>query len=75
MAVTIRSLAALLLGVSVAGFAAQAYAQPDVPKESLPATRAQISEHRAEALKRCTLGVQFASDTYVQCMLQEGENP
>jgi len=33
------------------------------------------SMHRLNAVKTCTNGIPFDSDRYVQCMLNEGENP
>jgi len=33
------------------------------------------SMHRLNAVKMCTNGIPFDSDRYVQCMLNEGENP
>jgi hypothetical protein len=33
------------------------------------------SMHRLNAVKTCTEGTKFDSDRYVQCMLNEGENP
>jgi hypothetical protein len=33
------------------------------------------SMHRLNAVKRCTEGIAFDSNRYVQCMLSEGENP
>ena len=33
------------------------------------------SMRRLNAVKTCTDGIKFDSDRYVQCMLNEGENP
>jgi len=33
------------------------------------------SMRRLNAVQRCTEGIAFDSDRYVQCMLSEGENP
>ena len=65
---------ALLMGISAITFASQVSAQVDTQKAP-PGPPTQITEHRAAALKICTDGIKFASDHYVQCMLQEGENP
>jgi len=34
-----------------------------------------LSAHRMAALKRCTDGISFESDGYVECMRREGEAP
>ena len=34
-----------------------------------------LHHHRSAALAKCTDGQKFASDSYVACMLREGENP
>jgi|HubBroStandDraft_4_1064222.scaffolds.fasta_scaffold2165005_1 hypothetical protein len=75
MSITGKSLGALLLGVSLASFASLASAQPNEGAVPTPSAHAQITEHRAAALKKCTSGVKFASDAYVTCMENEGENP
>ena len=76
MGVTNKSLVALLIGISVAAFASQASAQPDVnPPPPLTGHGPQLSEHRKAALMKCTDGIKFASDRYVGCMTKEGEAP
>jgi hypothetical protein len=76
MRVTNKSLVALLIGVSIAAFASQASAQPDVnPPPPLTGHGPQLSEHRKAALQKCTDGIKFASDRYVACMTKEGEAP
>jgi hypothetical protein len=34
-----------------------------------------LNKHRMEALKKCTEGTRFDSDSYVTCMAREGEAP
>jgi hypothetical protein len=34
-----------------------------------------LNKRRMEALKKCTEGVKFDSDSYVACMAREGEAP
>jgi hypothetical protein len=75
MSILNKSRVALLTGVSLVAFASQALAQPDVSVVPTPDVHPKISEHRKAALKLCTSGIQFASDAYVACMEQEGENP
>jgi hypothetical protein len=76
MGVTNKSLVVLLIGMSVAAFASQASAQPDVnPPPPLTGHGPQLSEHRKAALMKCTDGIKFASDRYVGCMTKEGEAP
>jgi hypothetical protein len=76
MGVTNKSVAALLIGISVAAFASQALAQPDVnPPPPLTGHGPQLSEHRKAALMKCTDGIKFASDRYVACMTAAGEAP
>jgi hypothetical protein len=76
MGVTNKSLVVLLVGISVAAFASQASAQPDVkPPPPLTGHGPQLSEHRKAALMKCTDGIKFASDRYVGCMTKEGEAP
>ena len=66
----------LAVGLSVAAFASQALAQPDVnPPPPLTGHGPQLSEHRKAALQKCTDGVKFASDRYVACMTAAGEAP
>jgi hypothetical protein len=33
------------------------------------------SMRRLDAVRKCTDGIKFESNSYVQCMLQQGENP
>jgi hypothetical protein len=76
MGVTNKSLVALLVGISVAAFASQASAQPDVnPPPPLTGHGPQLSEHRKAALMKCTDGIKFASDRYVACMTAASEAP
>jgi hypothetical protein len=76
MGVTNKSVVALLIGISVAAFASQASAQPDVnPPPPLTGHGPQFSEHRKTTLMKCTDGIKFASDRYVACMTKEGEAP
>jgi hypothetical protein len=76
MGVTNKSLVAVLIGISVAAFASQASAQPDVnPPPPLTGHGPQLSEQRKAALTKCTDGIKFASDRYVACMTKEGEAP
>ena len=75
MDVTIKSLVALLIGVSVAAFASQVSAEP-------------ISAHRAAAIEKCTQQAnsqtgpsgdttyrRFNHDEYASCMASQGEAP
>jgi hypothetical protein len=76
MGVTNNAPVALLIGISVAAFASQASAQPDVnPPPPLTGHGPQLSEHRKAALMKCTDGIKFASDRYVTCMTAAGEAP
>ena len=76
MRVTNKSLVALLIGVSIAAFASQASAQPDVnPPPPLTGHGPLLSEHRKMALIKCTDGIKFDSDRYVACMSAAGEAP
>jgi hypothetical protein len=76
MGVTNKSLVALLIGISVAAYASQASAQPNVnPPPPLTGHGPQLSEHRKAALMKCTDGIKFASDRYVACMTKEDEAP
>jgi hypothetical protein len=34
-----------------------------------------LNKHRMEALRKCTEGAKFDSDSYVTCMAREGEAP
>jgi len=34
-----------------------------------------LNKHRMEALKECTEGMKFDSDSYVACMAKQGEAP
>jgi hypothetical protein len=70
-----KSFATLLIGVTVAAFASQASAQPDVPATAHLSGHARISAHRRAALEKCTSGIKFSSRRYVACMMGEGETP
>jgi hypothetical protein len=65
---------ALASGLSVALFASHVLAQVDTQRPG-PAPNSAISAHRMAALKKCTDGIKFESDRYVNCMTAEGENP
>jgi hypothetical protein len=70
-----RLVIALAIGLSAA-FASQALAQPDVnPPPPLTGHGPALTAHRKAALMRCTNGIQFDSDRYVNCMTKEGEAP
>jgi hypothetical protein len=70
-----RRIIALAFGLSAA-FASQAFAQPDVNvTKPLTGHGPALTEHRKAALQKCTDGVKFASDRYVECMTSEGEAP
>jgi hypothetical protein len=76
MRVINKSLVALLIGASAASYAVQASAQPDVnPPPPLTGHGPQLTEHRKAALMKCTDGIKFASDRYVNCMTAAGEAP
>jgi hypothetical protein len=76
MSVSNKSLVALFIGISVAAFASQASAQPDVnPTPFLTSHGPQLGDHRNAALQKCTDGIEFGSDRYVACMTEEGEAP
>jgi hypothetical protein len=64
----------LFAGLSSTALAPQALAQVDTQRGP-PGPPNQLSAHRIEALKKCTDGMKFASDRYVNCMTREGENP
>jgi len=65
---------ALASGLSVALLASQVLAQVDTQRPA-PGPSSAISAHRMAALKKCTDGVAFESDKYVNCMTAQGENP
>jgi hypothetical protein len=70
-----RLVVALAVGLSAA-FAPQALAQPDVnPPPPLTGHGPALTAHRKAALMKCTNGIQFDSDRYVNCMTKEGEAP
>ena len=76
MGVTNKSLVALLIGISFAAFASQALAQPNVnPPPPLTGQGPPLTDHRKAALMKCTSGIKFASDRYVNCMTKMGEAP
>jgi hypothetical protein len=65
---------ALVSGLSIALLSAQAFAQVDTQRPA-PGPNSMPSAHRMAALKKCTDGIKFESDRYVNCMTAEGENP
>lgn len=65
---------ALASGLSVTLLASQVFAQVDTQRPA-PGPSSAISAHRMAALKKCTDGIQFESDRYVNCMTAQGENP
>jgi hypothetical protein len=65
---------AVALSASQVFFASQVMAQPDT-QAAPPGPNSAISAHRMAALKKCTDGIKFESDRYVNCMTREGENP
>lgn len=71
---------ALASGISVALLASQVLlasnvlAQPDT-QGTPPGPNSMLTPHRMAALKKCTDGIKFESDAYVDCMTREGENP
>jgi hypothetical protein len=65
---------ALASGLSVALLASQVFAQVDTQRPP-PGPNSAISAHRMAALKKCTDGIKFESDRYVECMTAAGENP
>jgi hypothetical protein len=70
-----RLVVALAVGLSAA-FASQALAQPDVnPPPPLTGHGPALTDHRKVALKKCTNGIKFDSDRYVNCMTKAGEAP
>jgi hypothetical protein len=70
-----RLVVALAVGLSAA-FASQALAQPDVnPPPPLTGHGPALTAHRKAALMKCTNGIQFDSDRYVDCMTKMGEAP
>jgi len=70
-----RLLVALAVGLSAA-FASQALAQPNVnPPPPLTGHGPALTAHRKAALMKCTNGIKFDSDSYVNCMTKEGESP
>jgi len=70
---TRKLIVALTLALSTS-FASQAFAQPDT-QGGPSGAKSAISAHRMAALKKCTDGIKFESDKYVNCMTREGENP
>jgi hypothetical protein len=68
-----RLLVILAVGLSAVAFASQASAQPDTQRT--PPNPTKISAHREAALRKCTDGIKFESDRYVECMRAEGEEP
>ena len=70
-----RLVVALAVGLSAA-FASQALAQPDVnPPPPLTGHGPALTAQRKAALMKCTNGIKFDSDRYVNCMTKAGEAP
>jgi hypothetical protein len=69
-----RLITVLYLGFLAAGLTSQALAQPDTQAPP-PLPHRPLPEHRIAALKKCTDGIKFATDKYVNCMTAEGEEP
>jgi hypothetical protein len=70
-----RLVVALTVGLSAA-FASQALAQPDVkPPPPLTGKGPTLTAQRKAALIKCTNGIKFDSDRYVDCMTKAGEAP
>jgi hypothetical protein len=65
---------ALAVCASAAAFVTHASAQVDTQAKP-PGPSSKISAHRMAALKKCTDGIKFESDRYVNCMTKEGESP
>jgi hypothetical protein len=64
----------LAFGIFAAVLASPVFAQVDTQRPP-PGPNSQPSAHRVAALKKCTDGIKFESDKYVNCMTREGENP
>ena len=70
-----RLVVAFAIGLSAA-FASQALAQPNVnPPPPLTGHGPPLTDQRKAALKKCTSGIKFDSDRYVNCMTKMGEAP
>jgi hypothetical protein len=70
-----RLVVVFAVGLSAA-FASQALAQPNVnPPPPLTGQGPPLTDHRKAALMKCTSGIKFASDRYVNCMTKMGEAP
>jgi hypothetical protein len=70
-----RLVVALAVGLSGA-FASQALAQPDVnPPPPLTGHGPALTAQRKAALMKCTDGIKFDFDRYVNCMTKAGEAP
>lgn len=65
---------ALAAGLSVTLLTSQVFAQVDTQRPA-PGPNSGVSAHRMAALKKCTDGIAFESDRYVNCMTAQGENP
>jgi hypothetical protein len=70
------NIARKLLLISIA-LSVTAPAQAQSPKQGdyYVANHMVLHRHRIAALVTCTDGIKFASDSYITCMLREGENP
>jgi len=70
-----RLVVALAVGLTAA-FASHALAQPTVnPPPPLTGHGPPLTDHRKSALMKCTNGIKFDSDRYVDCMTKMGEAP
>jgi hypothetical protein len=70
-----RLAVAFAIGLS-AVFASEAFAQPDVnPPPPLTGHGPALTAQRKAALMKCTNGIKFDSDRYVNCMTKAGEAP
>jgi hypothetical protein len=74
MIILSRLFVALAVCISAAAFVTHASAQVDTQAKP-PGPSSKISAHRMASLKKCTDGIKFESDRYVNCMTKEGEAP
>jgi hypothetical protein len=74
MIIVSRLFLALAVCMSAAAFVTHASAQVDTQAKP-PGPSNKIPAHRLAALKKCTDGIKFESDRYVNCMTKEGEAP
>jgi hypothetical protein len=78
MKIIIGSFLATVLALSIAG---PVQAQNPTQGDYYPFQATYVahvtppSMRRLDAVKTCTDGIKFDSNRYVQCMLNEGENP